>query len=128
MEAEILHQLELIRVYVFIIMVALVIWVTLKSLESFIRIFSGFKKASDNFFENKVSKLLDTGNYEEAIKECKEKLEKQPNNVDAVWYIAKAYFYTGENQLSQEFFEKAIYLVPSWEESANGYIEKIKNR
>lgn len=101
METEILQQLELIRIYVFIIMFALVIWVFLKSLESLIKVFSGFKKASDNFFDNKVSKLLDTGSYEEAIQECKEKLKKQPNNVGAVWHIAKAYYYTGKNRLSQ---------------------------
>ena len=128
MEAEILSQLELIRVYVFIIMFALVIWVLLKSIESLTRIFTGYKSASEKFFENKVSKLLDSGSYEEAIEECKEKLKKQPNNLDAVWFIARAYFYTGEDRLSQEYFEKVVYLAPGWEESANGYIEKIKSR
>jgi len=32
------------------------------------------------------------------------------------------------NEESKQYFDKAIYLVPSWEETANTYIEKINNR
>ncbi len=128
METEILHQLELIRAYVFIIMIAIVLWALFKTIESAQKVFIGFKKAWDISFESKMEKLMDLGEYEKVISECNEVLEKYPNHIDAVWYTAKANFYIEENDISKEYFEKAIYLVPSWEETANVYLNKIKDR
>jgi len=45
MESEIAQELVTIRVYVFIIMCAIVLWVFFKILESSQRIFFGFKKS-----------------------------------------------------------------------------------
>jgi len=128
MESEIAQELVTIRVYVFIIMCAIVLWVFFKILESIQRIISGFKKAMDDHFSDSMIKMLDIGKYEDVIEECKEKLEKHPNHVDAVWYLARAYYYTENNKLSLECFEKAVYLAPTWEESANPYIEKLNAR
>jgi len=128
MDIDILQELQLIRTYVFIIMFAIVLWVIIKVAESIQRIYIGFKEAWDTSFENKTENLLDMGKYEEAINECKDVLIKYPNHSYANWYIAKAYYYTNNNELSKEHFEKAIYLVPSWEENSNEYISKLKER
>jgi len=128
MDTEILQQLELMRVYVFIIMIAIVLWVFFKILESVQRVFIGFKKAWDTSFDNKMEKLMDTGEYDKVISECEEVLQKYPNHIDAVWYTAKAFYYTEKNEPSKEYFEKSKYLVPSWEESANVYLNKLKDR
>jgi len=126
MESEILQELELIRGYVFVMMCAVILWIIFKVLESAQNVFTGFKKAWDTNFNNRMSNFQDSGEYEKIIAECKEKLEKYPNHNDAVWFLAIAYFYTEQFENSKLNFEKVIYLVPSWEESANAYLEKLK--
>jgi len=128
MESEILQQLELIRVYVFVIMVAIVLWALFKIIESVQNVFIGFKKAWDASFNNRMEKLMDIGKYDKIINECKDVLQKHPNHIDAVWYTAKAFYYTGDNEASKEYFDKAIYLVPSWDETATVYLNELKNR
>ncbi|WP_126455703.1 hypothetical protein [Sulfuriflexus mobilis] len=128
MEAEILQELETIRVFVFIIMCVVAVWGLVKTIESTQNIVVSFKKAWDTFFENRVVGLIDKGEYQEAISECKNKLKKYPNHVDANWLIAKAYYFTENNELSKVHFEKSIYLVPGWENIASEYIEKINAR
>ena len=109
-------------------MVAITLWALFKVIESVQRVFIGFKKAWDTSFENKMEKLMDMGEYDNVISECKEVLVKYPNHIDAVWYAAKAYYYTEKNELSKEYFDKAMYLVPSWEETAGVYLNKLKDR
>jgi len=128
MEADILQELETIRVYVFIIMCAITLWALVRILESLQRIFTDFKKAFDASFENRMNKLLESGQYEEVINESKIKLEKYSNHLNAVWFIARAYFYTENNELAKEYFKKVVYLEPSWEESAKAYILKLNER
>ena len=82
----------------------------------------------DEQFSDSITKMLDLGEYEKVIEECKEKLEKYPNYSDAVWYLAKAYYYTENNKLALECFEKAVYLAPGWGEHAPQYIEKLNER
>ena len=128
MEAEMLQELQLIRVYVFIIMFAIVLWAIIKIIESIQRVFIGFKTAWDTRFENITESLLDIGDYEEVINKCNAVLNKYPNHSNANWYIAKAYYYTNNNALSKKHFEKTIYLVPSWKETAGEYLNKLNER
>ena len=127
METEILEQLTLIRVYIFIIMLAVVLWALFKIIESGQRVFIGFKKAWDASFDNKMEALMDTGDYDEVISRCEGVLDDQPNHLNATWYAAKAHYYLENNDASQEYFEKTIYLAPSWEETVNEYLVKLKN-
>jgi len=128
MESEILQELQSIRSFMFVIMFVITLWVFFKILESVLNIFSGFSKAWDADFDNRTGHMLDSGEYDKAIKTCKEKLEKYPNHIDANWYIAKAYYYTEKNKLSKEHFEKVVYLMPSWKEIVNEYLEEIEER
>lgn len=128
METEILKELSTIRVYVFIIMVGIVTWLALNIIGWLQKLVEGYKKALDAHFENSMVKMLDLGEYEKVIEECIETLEKYPNHIDATWFIAKAYYYTENNQLALEYFDKTLYLVPSWEESINGYVKKLNAR
>ncbi len=128
MESEILQKLELIRGYVLTIMVVFVIWFFFKILESIQKIFTGFKKAWDTKFENDMENHMDQGKYDKVLEECLEKLEKFPNHLDATWYAAKAHFYKENDEESKKYFEKALYLAPSWKKTINGYLEKIHNR
>ncbi len=89
-------------VYQRLIVAAIVLWVLIKTAESILRIYIGFKDAWDASFDNKTEELLDKGKYEEAISNCKEVLEKLPNHINANWFIAKAYYYTKNNTLSKE--------------------------
>ena len=128
MEAEILKELETIRVYAFISMCALLLWVFFKILQTTQNIFTGFRKAWETDFDNRMSKLEDMGDYQKVIKECEEKLKKYPNHLTATWYLAKAYYYTEANSASKELFEKVVYLAPSWREDVEYYLDKLNER
>lgn len=128
MEAEILQELETIRSYLSIIMTVLVIFIVGKIVESAQKIFIGFKTVWNVDFRDRMISLQEQGDFQEIIDECEEKLRNNPNHVDANWFMALAYYYTENNDKATAYFEKSIYLTPSWEESANEYLEKIKSR
>ena len=128
METEILKELAAIRAYVFIMMSTVIIWVIFKTFVSSVNLYVKLKTAIDTVFGNRMDELLDLGGYEEIIKDCEEKLQKYPNHPDALWFIAKAYYFTENNELSKKYFEKAIYISPNWEESAEKYLEKLNEK
>lgn len=128
MEEGILETLETIRGYVFIVMCAVVIWALFKVIELNLRIFSRFQEALEDAFEKKIEKLMNEGDYERVVSKCAEKLEKYPKHADAIWLTAKAYYHQGNNVQAKEYFEIAVVLVPSWEETAKPYLEKINLR
>ncbi len=128
MEANILKELEAIYRILFVIMCAVLFWAIIKGLTWIQNLVEGFKKAWDAWFDNSMCKYLDLGEYNKIIDECKEKLKKYPNHSSAIWFLAKAYYYKEENELSKKYFEKAIYLAPSWEEDAKEYLGKLNER
>lgn len=95
------------------------------SIESFQRVFTGFKPAWDSDFRNRMNKLKDLGEYEEMVDLCERELKKYPNHVDATWFMATANFYLEKGDIAKEYFEKYIYLAPAWEKDADAYIAKI---
>ena len=127
MDTEILNTLETIRGYLFVIMVAIVVWMFFKILEVIMNALTRWLKAWDSHFISSANRMLDEGNYQEAVKYCKNKLSKQPNHADANWLIAKAYYFLQKNNLAVEHFKKSFYLIPSWEEDALVYIGKIQS-
>ncbi len=128
MESQILQELELIRSYLNTIMIVVVIWFLVKLVESLPKIFSGFKTAWNEAFRNRMSNFQEKGDFKRIIEECEEELKKYPNHVDANWYMALANYYSENNTEAIKYFEKSIDLTPSWEASANEYIEKIRAR
>ena len=128
MESEILQELVTIRVYIFIIMSAVVLWVLMYAIAAAQKIIVEYKKVINAYFVNDLLKIFDLGEYEKIIKDCSKMLEKYLNHTDVTWYLARAYYYTENNNLSLEYFNKAVYLVPSWEEDAGNYIKKLNER
>jgi len=120
MDTVILQELQLIRLYVFILMAVFVI--------SFLsKLYVNWKKAVQIHFENKVENFIDKGEYDKAIKACTEKLKKYQNHLYATWFIAKAYYYTEDYSQAKFHFEKTLHLSPSWEKSVEPYIVKLNN-
>jgi tetratricopeptide (TPR) repeat protein len=115
-------------VYVFILMITIVIWAIFRIAQTAQTIFLGFKKSWDTAFDNRMSKYLDIGNYNEVISACEEVLEKYPFHSDATWYLARAYFGLNKQPEAIKYFKKAVELVPSWKDSANEYIEILNER
>ncbi|MES9926270.1 MAG: tetratricopeptide repeat protein [Candidatus Thiodiazotropha endolucinida] len=128
MENEILSTLQTIRGYLYVIVIAVMIWISLKVIDTFMNGIGRWIKAWDEHFNSNAGRLLAEGEYQEAIVYCKKRLKKQPNHLNAHWYIAKAYFYLKNNELSKEHFEKVVYLEPEWEKDINVYLEKIGSR
>ena len=128
MDSEILHQLELIRVYIFIMMCAITAWATFKIVLTIQNILIGFKKVWDTTFLNRIDKHFDLGNYQEIIDECKEIIEKYPSHSNATWFLAKAYYHLNKQPEAVKYFNKAVELAPSWKNDANDYIELLNER
>ncbi|MCG8058137.1 MAG: hypothetical protein JAY94_20850 [Candidatus Thiodiazotropha endolucinida] len=128
MENEILSTLETIRGYLYVIVMAIIIWVLLKLIDTLMSGLGRWIKAWDEHFNGKVGRLLAEGSYQDAIDYCKKRLIQQPDHLNANWYIAKAYFYLKEDKLSQEHFEKVKYLETEWEKDVNVYLQKIDDR
>ena len=125
MEQEILETLQTMRGYLFVIMVFFILWVLFKIVDIVLNYLDKWIKAWDSHFESQTARLLDKGEYEEAIQECKSKLEAYPNHLDAIWLLARAYYYTEQYDLARQCFEKAVYISPSWESNAESYLAKI---
>ena len=128
MDTEILNQLELIRIYVFIIMFAIVAWAAFKIVQSVKTIYIGFNKSWDTAFCNRIDKYFDLGNYQEIVDECEELLKKYPCHADATWYLARAYFGLNKQPEAIKYFNRLVELKPGWKESADEYIEAINER
>ena len=128
MGATILQELETIKGYLFIIMVLLFFRVVIKSLQSIQVVLKGFKTAFDQAFSDKMERFIELGKFEKVVAHCNEKLESYPSHLDAVWFSAIANYYLEKDEQALIHFERVIYLCPSWESSANAYIEKIKTR
>lgn len=125
MESEILTTLQEIRAYAFITMIAVVMWVFFKILESIQRIITGFKKAWDDQFNTRMLDLIQKGNYDDVITECADILNKSSNNLNANWFIARAYYHKQDSSHARNYFEKVIQLEPSWKEDAEDYLSKL---
>lgn len=125
MEAEVIQELQLIRNYLFIMMCGICLVILFKLIESIQKIIIGFRDAVVKSFNDRMEKLLEKGKNDEIIKECKEILEKRPNDTDAIWYLSRAYYREGENELAKEQFERSVYLVPSWESSAKPFLDNL---
>jgi len=125
MEADMLNTLETIRGYIFIMMCAIVAWAIFKVIESTQRVVLGFKKAMNDAFESNIEALLDKGCYEQAIGECKDKLGKYPKHSGAIWLLARAHYLNEDHREAKAYFEEAVKLVPSWQESVDAYLKKI---
>lgn len=125
MEHEFLNILETIRGYIFIIMLTAIIWAVLRFIESILKIKTEYQKVDQANFALRMNRYLDAGKYDQAIDWCKDKLAKYPNNLDANWYVARAYYLKEENDLSRQYFEYTLYLAPSWEDSVGPYLEKL---
>jgi len=125
MEPEIVNTLQEIRAYVFIIMVAIVIWVLFRVIESAQRIFFGFRKNWVEKFNSRMVTLIQKGDYDLVILECRQALEEFPNNLDTNWFIAKAYFHQQDTTMAKKHFNKVIQLEPSWQKDAQQYLDKL---
>ena len=125
-EGEILETLRTIQAYIFVIMLAVVVWVGLKFVHTLIHMLDRSMKVMGAHFSKEMRKFLNEGSYAAVISECKKKLEKQPNHLDANWHVARAYYYSDEDALAKKHFEKAKHLEPNWEDAADGYLSKIQ--
>ena len=116
------------RGYIFVMMCAVVAWAIFKVIESTQRLVAGLKKAMNDAFESNTDEMIDKGCYESAIEACEEKLKKYPKHSGVIWQLARAHYLSENHDKAREYFEKAVNLVPSWEDSAEAYLKKINER
>ena len=127
MENEILIALNEIKSILYIILSVVVIGVVANWIRAGISFKNLVSKEIANIFTDESNTLYDEGKFHELIEKCEEHLEKRKNNVNALWYMAKAYYQLDKYEKSKELFEKVIKAEPSWKVSLLSPILKKLN-
>jgi tetratricopeptide (TPR) repeat protein len=128
MENQILTTLNDIKAILYIILIVVVAGVVANWIRAGISLKGVVKKELENIFKDEADKLYDAGDFQELINHCEENLKSKKNNVNALWYLGKAYYQLENYSKSKDFFEKVIKTEPSWEkEHVKPYLEKIES-
>ncbi len=71
-----------------------------------------------------------SGQYEKAFQRLNGILERDPNNAEAMFYIAGAYEGTGQKDKAREYFERCKTLVknPAFRAEIDKYLEKLNKK
>ena len=127
MEQDILHTLQEIRGYIFILTVCVCVSLTFFVFNWISNIYSNFKKEYDNYFVNEASRLFELGKYSDLISHCNEKLQKYPNHTHAKWWLAKVKLSQGNNDEASILFKELSLIEPDWKEKyIDPYLEQIE--
>ena len=128
MDVGILQELETIKDLLIIIMFLLFFRVLMKSLESIQVVIKGFKAASEQYFNDKIESLIEVGKLDQVAGLCSQKLKDYPNHLYANWFSGIANYYLENDDQAVKFFDRVVYLQPSWEDSTKIYVDKINAR
>lgn len=125
MENEILNILQTIRGYVFVLMIIAAVWISLRVVKDLLDIKTKYQEIDNKNFSLRMDRYIDTGQYDEVIDWSKSRLEKYPYNLDANWYIAKAYYFTENNELARKHFDLVLHYAPNWLNSVEPFLNKL---
>ena len=129
MDNEILIALNNIISILYIILAVVVIGVIANWIRAGVSLKNLVSKEMGNIFTDEANTLYDEENYHKLIEICEEYLEKRKNNVNALWYMAKAHYQLNDYEKSKELFQKVIQAEPSWEsEHVKPYLEKMESK
>ncbi|MET0107286.1 MAG: tetratricopeptide repeat protein [Candidatus Thiodiazotropha sp.] len=77
---------------------------------------------------NTANKHFERAEFEKLEQHCQEKLNKYPNHLNAIWWLARAKLEIGEASEAKTLFERILELEPSWKEThIEPYISKLPN-
>jgi len=116
MEAEILQTLREIKSILYVIGLIISIAVVFKVFEFITSIIKNFKKAIKEVWRNEANEYFDKGEYDSLISHCEKRIETYPNDVTAIWWLARAHLENGNREKADEYFEKVTNIEPSWKE------------
>ena len=129
MDEEILTVLNEIRGILFLILGGFGILVFLTITRTVASIYLGIKKQLEFDFTDKVGRLFKKKKYKDIVTLCNQEIEIYPRSAEAFWWLARAYYYLGNDIESLKLFKEVIKLEPEWEEEhITPYIEKINER
>ncbi len=117
---EIGAHLETIKVMVGVIAATLVIWFAG-------RLLVVLRTSRSERFRDVASDLLRSREYEGLRSHCAKRLEKNPDSIDALWYLAVAHFQGRQYEQAKELFLRVATLEPSWRRDAiEPYMKEIE--
>lgn len=120
--------LQEIKTAIYILMAIVVLGVTASFLRAGIAAKGLLREKLDDIFRDEASHFFDKGAFDELIKLCEDKLKSKPHHVNALWYIAKAYYQKGDHLKAKDYFEKVAKAEPSWEKQyVQPYLEKLRD-
>ena len=92
-----------------------------KSISNFDNEFiEGAYDESSGFSRSRISRLIEKGKIEEALKLVTDHLETHPNNPTAHWLKARIHMIEEDWQTALKHVEKTELLAPNWEEEFTG--------
>ena len=130
---QVLEQLVLIRVFVFIACVALVvavgfyIWNVFSNIKLNWQMYSASKNGIEDFV-NHAEDLLRRNKIDQLIKVCDSRIETHENDPDAYVFKAKALYYTGNYHEAKRCFIKAIELESSFNYMLEPWLDSIEGK
>lgn len=129
MDNEILTVLQEIRGILFLILAGFGVLIVLNVIRTVASIYLDIKNRLEIDFTDKVGRLFEKKKYQEIIKVSNKELEIFPKSAEATWWLARAYYYLGNDIESLKLFKKVIEIEPEREEEhVTPYIEKINER
>ncbi len=114
MESEVLQTLKEIRGILFFMVVIFGVFVFFLALGIIQIIIKRYKQNLSNRWENIAGNLFNKAKYSELIVHCNTRLSGFPNDVNAVWWLAKSYKELGDYEDAKLLFIKVGELEPSW--------------
>ena len=64
----------------------------------------------------KAQEYFEKCSYDDLIGYCERRIKERPNDVHALWWLARALKEKGKNTEAEEIFKKVVKIEPSWEE------------
>jgi cytochrome c-type biogenesis protein CcmH/NrfG len=80
----------------------------------------GLRSELDNIFRTEAQGLLERNELEQLVATAPAMLRERPNDANAHWYLARAYYMQERWKTAQEEFEIVRKLQPDWND---GYVE-----
>ena len=130
---QILHELETIRAFLFIILVLAAgilfcAFIAAFSIKAGIKELLEMSRINNHVFREDAEDLLSQGNIDDALELILQRLKTHPNDIEATAFKGRAYYIAGKYHEAKRAFEDAYSLNPTWDVTVDLWQQRIKEK
>lgn len=128
---EIIEELETIKMLIITILVGMVLITSSVLFMTYIFYRGAMKireQHGDKAFRMTSEDYLARNKIEDLIEHVEDRLKLFPHDVWAHWYMGQAKYFSGALAESKHCFSRVVELEPSWETSANSWLDRIDEK